>query len=397
MYLVVKNGNDTRSYECKTTHTGTPYMRVSSGYLDLTTETLSGLKVKVKNSTDTYRAKWLHDTPSTQTTGYSGVSSSESSYTQTTGYSGISSRKSTYTQTTGYSGVSSSNQSATQTTGYSGWTSSSNYTGYTKTTADTSTLTGAYTTKGTTRIYEWYQSRSSLSTTESGFQTINNIACRTAKGTTYNSGTVSGTATRSYGTLSINNSVATSTYSLYGRALGTWCGCVDNVIEATAYVNTSSIYFKQQGRSFMARASNSKKTQPSGVPAYAYLTSMKTSGSYYSVSYNYGSTYSGQTTSSVKGTMFSTTALTKQVITPVNYYTSSVNKGNMSSTTALTKETTRGSNYYTSSVNKGNMSNTTALTQQSTNEEDYYTTSISPGNMSSTTALTQATTVTIEE
>ena len=36
-YLVIKNGNDIKSYEAKTTHTSVPYLRVGSGYLDLTT------------------------------------------------------------------------------------------------------------------------------------------------------------------------------------------------------------------------------------------------------------------------------------------------------------------------------------------------------------------------
>lgn len=35
-YLVIKNGNDTKSYEAKTTHTSVPYLRVDSEYLDLT-------------------------------------------------------------------------------------------------------------------------------------------------------------------------------------------------------------------------------------------------------------------------------------------------------------------------------------------------------------------------
>lgn len=38
-YLVIKANNSTKSYECKSTHTSVPYIKVNTGYLDLTTET----------------------------------------------------------------------------------------------------------------------------------------------------------------------------------------------------------------------------------------------------------------------------------------------------------------------------------------------------------------------
>ena len=57
-YLVVKNTNsDSCSYLCKDTHTSVPYLKVDTGYLDLTTETTTGTYLVVKNSDSTYRPK----------------------------------------------------------------------------------------------------------------------------------------------------------------------------------------------------------------------------------------------------------------------------------------------------------------------------------------------------
>jgi hypothetical protein len=121
MYLVVKNGNDTRSYSCKTTHDGTPFMRVSSGYLDLTTQTLNGLKVKVKNGNSTYRAKWLHTTQGTnystetETTGYSGYSSVQNYRYKASGYRRTTNSYSTYS---GYKSTKSNSSSTSSSTVY---------------------------------------------------------------------------------------------------------------------------------------------------------------------------------------------------------------------------------------------------------------------------------------
>ena len=56
-YLVVKNSTNTLSYPCKTTHTGNPYLKVDTGYLDLTTETTTGTYVVVKSGASSYRPK----------------------------------------------------------------------------------------------------------------------------------------------------------------------------------------------------------------------------------------------------------------------------------------------------------------------------------------------------
>lgn len=92
-YLAIRGNNTSRSYECKTTHTGTPYLKVNSNaYLDLTTNTINGIQIKIKQNGSVYRP--LQSTTTTATR--------SSEYTETTGYSGISSR----TSTSGYSGYS---------------------------------------------------------------------------------------------------------------------------------------------------------------------------------------------------------------------------------------------------------------------------------------------------
>lgn len=51
-YLVIHNGEVNKSYKCNTTHTSVPYIRVNEkNYLDLTTETTTGLQLKYKQKT----------------------------------------------------------------------------------------------------------------------------------------------------------------------------------------------------------------------------------------------------------------------------------------------------------------------------------------------------------
>ena len=83
-YLVVKNGSNIKSYECKTTHNSGTYLKVNKGaYLDLATNTATGTQARVKfNNTKTYRIlqKTTTNVDKTVTTGYSGISTSNSQY-----------------------------------------------------------------------------------------------------------------------------------------------------------------------------------------------------------------------------------------------------------------------------------------------------------------------------
>lgn len=99
-YLVVKSNNQTKSYTCKSAPLFSPYMKVDTKAVDLTTETTTGLRLQVVTKNKSY----IPIEGNVTTT-----SSRESSYTITTGVSGLTS------ETTGYSGYSS------QVTGYSGY------------------------------------------------------------------------------------------------------------------------------------------------------------------------------------------------------------------------------------------------------------------------------------
>lgn len=51
-YLVIANGDSNKSYKCNTTHTSKPYIRINEhNYLDLTTETTTGVQLKYKQKT----------------------------------------------------------------------------------------------------------------------------------------------------------------------------------------------------------------------------------------------------------------------------------------------------------------------------------------------------------
>ena len=55
-YLVIKGkNNNTRSYSLNTTYSYKPYLKVSNGYLDLTTETGTNVALNVKEGNKTYR------------------------------------------------------------------------------------------------------------------------------------------------------------------------------------------------------------------------------------------------------------------------------------------------------------------------------------------------------
>ena len=82
MNFCISANSLTKKYECKTTHSATPFLKVnSSQYLDLTTNSTSGLQVKIKYNNAMYRPLQITSTSKqiTVTTGYSGVSSTTSS------------------------------------------------------------------------------------------------------------------------------------------------------------------------------------------------------------------------------------------------------------------------------------------------------------------------------
>jgi hypothetical protein len=71
-YLVIKNGNATKSYTCKDSEPNKPYLKVSNKYLPLTTNTTTGLKVKANGNEYSPLASY---TTTTERVYYSGTES----------------------------------------------------------------------------------------------------------------------------------------------------------------------------------------------------------------------------------------------------------------------------------------------------------------------------------
>lgn len=113
VYLVVSNN---KSYQCKSTHSSTPYIKVSNSYLDLASTTTKGTQIKFNINNKTYRPKQTYTTTASKssqyntTTGYIGVKSSSYNTTtsRTTGgyklntYDGIFFTDTTHTNTNTY-------------------------------------------------------------------------------------------------------------------------------------------------------------------------------------------------------------------------------------------------------------------------------------------------------
>ena len=85
VYLVVSNN---KSYQCKSTHSSTPYIKVSNSYLDLASTTTKGTQIKFNINNKTYRPKQTYTT----------TASKSSQYNTTTGYIGV--KSSSYNTTT---------------------------------------------------------------------------------------------------------------------------------------------------------------------------------------------------------------------------------------------------------------------------------------------------------
>ena len=85
VYLVVSNN---KSYQCKSTHSSIPYIKVSNSYLDLASTTTKGTQIKFNINNKTYRPKQTYTT----------TASKSSQYNTTTGYIGV--KSSSYNTTT---------------------------------------------------------------------------------------------------------------------------------------------------------------------------------------------------------------------------------------------------------------------------------------------------------
>ena len=324
--LCISGGGQVKEYKCKSTHTGIPYLRVGTEYLDLTSRTTTGLHLNVRYGNQIYIPIQSYTTTTTQIeyipriTGYSGVSTSY----VTTGYSGITSS----IKTTGYTGTSSKKS----TSGYSGSLSRKSTSGYSgkRSSAYTSATYYSNSVKTSSKYYTTVTSKYGTNTKRPRWSK----SSRATKSAAYtNAATYSKTASGA-------------------GASGTF----------TAYLLSGSR---------TSNGSNGEGWSQCGVSTSSgtYRTSVATSPKYKTA------TRTSNVTSSAAGALSSTTALTR-----ASYYNAtSAAVGALSSTTALT----RVSYYGTSAGAVGNMSSTSALTAKST----YYSNSAGVGNMSSTTAL----------
>lgn len=397
--LYISANNNSKMYECKTTHTGNPYLRVKDGYLDLTTKTTSNLKIKVKYNNQTYRPLQTSTSISStsaefiQTLGYSGYSSKASNYTSTTGYSGSLSKVST----SGYSGIS----SRKSTSGYSGRStytanriSSYGYTGYTTSSQSgnslytlidyaTAVLKAVYPKKSAKTI-SYKMSKSSYSSKTSN-KTHNATMKVSWKGSnnllsyaTWSATTTAGNVTKSFPKMSVSG--------------GAWAGYTFNVSVRGYYstakvsnVNDSMLNWWSKGFNLLtytythtgrAKTSTTSKSgkgaaSSTAVGALKSTTLLTRNSAYNTSSYR---------TSAAVGALLSTTALTRAS----NYNATSAAVGNLSSATALT----RASWYGTTSGAVGAMASTAALTLSGTKQSNYLTSVTAKDLLSSATQIT---------
>ena len=347
MNFCISANSLTKKYECKTTHSATPFLKVDTQYLDLTTKTTSGLNIKVKHNNITYRPLQTATSTSSRssqyvsTTMYSGYSTS----VFTSEYSGISSRSSTSV----YSGVS----KRTSTSGYSGSstrTSTSLYSGICSTTytvtqtsgysmvRDANTLLATSSSTAGNIGFLSYGTYLRNSSTFTSSTTISNTVVYFL--TCYSGGSLTAGPA---GTLTLSNTSTAITCSSTRWA---------NKSMYMNYPASLTIWPDQLSAAFRGQRAMLTATRHSQLLTGIYLSSNDTGKK--------------RTITTSNGSHFFTSSL----------YTNS----KLSQTTALTRKST----YQTSSTAIGNMSSTTALTRTSA----YTTTNSIANNLSSITALT---------
>ena len=358
-YLVVQSGGQTKSYTCKSTHASTPYLKVSNSYLDLTTQSHTGVRLKVVSNNVAYYPVVQQTVTLTSTV----------TYTETTGISGRSSRKST----SGYSGYSSSKQ----TTGITG--RSSAY--YTRTTnRKVYSITATIYNLSTTNIGTWEPEYTSIGKTTKSENALVYKYTRSTYTPTITSNT--SRTTYAFNNFSVSNSwytPAIATYSSYQFSF-------TDKYSSRTFVNASAMpaSFGANTLSYTMNGIRVTRTHAGSLSTDATMVRRAWGDAAYSYSYSYITyQYANKTiaTNIASNTNWiSSEWLTEQYVD--TYYTrSNTTNAGISSTTALTKSV----GYYTTAVNVEIMSSTTALTRSSS----YYTSSVTTNaGISSITELT---------
>ena len=412
-YLVIKNNTQYKSYTIKSTHTRSSYIKVGSyGYLDLTTNTQTGINLKVKKYNTTFRPVETYTTTAvrsseyTKTTGYSGTSSKES----TSGYSGKLSREST----SSYSG---SKQVATapaktvtsrlygtqqqtltrdfthtsvstvkQAEYFEVMAANSTSKRYQRSVSSTERSMYTYTAGGSTARYSL---GASVTNSSSGIVATNTLKSRLSVAlwgsTTYFNNTTSGTWSHTSPpngvTQTITLTVRSDAYATvqtnkglrYNQICNTWWVC-----KTTA----SPVYYNRTGTRYRLGTMYTQVDARQTFPAIGGVTSSATVGTFTKTVLT--TTIGAATTQALSThnaivmtnnyTATATSSLSLIGATPLTrssaYDVTSSAIGNLSSITTLT----RTSYYNSTSTNVGNLSYTTALTTTSQRASQYNTT-----------------------
>lgn len=397
VYLVVSNN---KSYQCKSTHSSTPYIKVSNSYLDLASTTTKGTQIKFNINNKTYRPKQTYTTTASKssqyntTTGYIGVKSS--SYNTTTSRTTGGYKLNTYDYTW-YTDTTNTNtftkgkgkyktyteKYITDYTDNKTWTSSSSIE-HTQTYNYTKSVAGSTTTKS----YSYSQNVSELSY----LSKINNSCIILSSYYSYSTTTntqliTSGAIVANIGELMSELAIiypATSTSEI-GKSMSiAWNNRITISSTDTIETNTQSWF------TFNGTVTSNINSKTYIQPRYYIMATHQVTwiDSDYFITLNYNNNGQGevlfsttQTTETNKiwksslTTSFTTNSVS--ILTSVwfgDLTTSQYLWNGIPATTVSTEtNTTKTQNYTTTSNNINNMSSTTALTRTSSRQSNYNT------------------------
>lgn len=398
VYLVVSNN---KSYQCKSTHSSTPYIKVSNSYLDLASTTTKGTQIKFNINNKTYRPKQTYTTTASKssqyntTTGYIGVKSSSYNTTtsRTTGgyklntYDSTRYTDTTYTYTNTFTKGKGMYKTYTEkyTTDYTDnktWTSSSSIE-HTQTYNYTKSVVGSTTTK----VYSYSQNVSKLSY----LSKINNsciiLSSYSSYSTTDTQLTTLGAIVANIGEIVSELAItypATSTSDIGESMSIAWNNRITISSTDTIETNTQA-WFTFNGT--VISSINSKTYTQSGYLIVATHQVTWINSDYYNT-WNYNNNGQGEV-------LFSTTQTTETNIyikssLATRFTTNSVSistrvwfgdittshylwNGIPATTVSTETNTTKTQNYTTTSNNINSMSSTTALTRTSSRQSNYNT------------------------
>lgn len=208
-YLVVKSAGQTKSYTCQSTHNGTPYLKVSNSYLDLTTKSHTGIRLKVVSNnvayypvvtrtvtvTETHTEKQSQTYYTSSKTTNAGISSTTALTRSSTYYTSSATKNAGISSTTALTRSSTYyTSSVTTNAGISSTTALTRESTYY--TSSETTNAGISSTTGLTRSSTYY---TSSATTNAGISSTTEITKTTGKKVRSITGTVNNLSLTTYG------------------------------------------------------------------------------------------------------------------------------------------------------------------------------------------------------